>query len=219
MHSLQKHYLLLLAVCLVLLCLPRLNRDDIGGLKNFTGKGEYHQSISNIGNVPVDVDQYIKYVEYFRKQIPAESLIAPFSYRPLVPLLASFIPMNPMMSINSINILSLLIGLFYLIRILAELGFNARLQLAGGIFYVFSFPIFYYGAIGYIDPVSLCLILVAIFYLLRKNYWGLAITILIGVFTKESIFLILPFIFGSIAIYRKSVKSRLQTGIILFIIF
>jgi hypothetical protein len=220
MSLLKKRYIILLAICLVIVCLPRLNQNDFGFIKNFIGKGDiHHEYIADGQAVSFDVYQYITYVKYFREQRTVDSLEAPFSYRPVVPWLASFLPMNPMMAINFVNILSLMVGLLYLIRILLELGFNTRLQFAGGLFYVFSFPVFYNGAIGCIDPLPICLIIVGIFYLLKKNYWLLSLAILIGIFTKESIILILPFIYGLVTMNRNNIKSRLQTGFLLFILF
>ena len=219
MPLLKIRYFVLLSISLIIICLPRLNQNDIGFIKKFIGKGDKnHEFLADGQAVSFDVYQYITYVKYFRDQKTADSLEAPFSYRPVVPFLASYIPANPMMALNLINILSLVVGLIYLILILWDLGFNTHLQFAGGIFYVFSFPVFYNGAIGLIDPLSLCLILIGLYYLLKQKYWLTSFSIIIGIFTKENIVLLLPFIFGLFAMNKSSIKNKLQIGLLLFIL-
>lgn len=56
--------------------------------------------VSLIGEKPFDAIQYERYVEYFRgNNFKSQELEGPFSYRPLVPLIASFFPFQANTSI------------------------------------------------------------------------------------------------------------------------
>lgn len=146
-----------------------------------------------VGNKPFDVEQYEKYVEYFRgsTQLVYE-LEAPFSYRPLVPYLASFLLFDALTSINLINLLILSIGLIYLIKFLLYLNIAEKLVTIGLIIFIVSFPVFYYTTSGYIDASLIGILLIINYYLFRNKYFHFLFSFLTGIFIKETIIIILP---------------------------
>lgn len=148
---------------------------------------------SFVGTKPFDIEQYEKYVEYFRGNINLISeLEGPFSYRPLVPYLASFLPFDAITSINIINLLFLSIGLSYLYKLLIQLGFLENAVITGLIIFIVSFPVFYYASCGYIDSSLIGILLVTNYYLFQKKYFMFIVSFLIGILVKETIIIILP---------------------------
>ena len=139
-----------------------------------------------------DAAYYVAYVQYWQS-IPSEHpLIIPFSWRPLAPALASLLPFSPMTALNVVNMGFLILGLVFLDKTLALLGVGAPWQMRGDLLYIFSFPVFYYGTIGYIDPCLVGWVSVGI-YLILKEKWGLLTGLLIvGMLTKEGIIILIP---------------------------
>lgn len=146
-----------------------------------------------IGTKPFDVEQYEKYVEYFRgnKQIASE-LEGPFSYRPLIPFLASFLPFKVLTSINIINLLFLTLGLIYLLKFLTHFNFQEKSILISLIIFIISFPLFYYATSGYIDASLIGILSVTNYYLFQNKYSHFILSFFIGIFIKETIIIILP---------------------------
>ena len=74
---------ILLFLALVVVCLPRFNRNDrlLGGIPGRAGDN--------------DSAHYVAMTEVYRGDRPVLSPEAPFTYRPLVPFVASLLPLNP----------------------------------------------------------------------------------------------------------------------------
>ena len=134
-----------LTVLLVLICLPRFDRRDLGLIGGLTtdGKAATEQLY--------DASYYVEYLELFRG-IPAKSHKSPFIYRPLVPFLGSLLPFKPMTSINIVNLAFLFIGCalshLTLLFVGCRRNLSFRTALRG------FFPVFYYGTIGLVDPAA-----------------------------------------------------------------
>lgn len=148
---------------------------------------------SFVGGKPFDVEQYEIYVEYFRgKTNIASELEGPFSYRPLVPYLASFLPFDPLTSINLVNLSFLSLGLIYLFNLLLSFKFQDKSIFIGLITFIVSFPLFYYTTSGYIDASLIGILLVTNYYLFQNKYYKFILSFLFGIFIKETIIIILP---------------------------
>jgi len=117
---------------------------------------------------------------------------APFSYRPLVPAVASVLPFDASTAINVVNVVALLAGLWAVVDLLRQSGVHHRYQMLGGAMWVASFPTFYYGAIGMTDPVLVAALAIGAAFIARRNLLGLALTIIIGAAIKETIVILLP---------------------------
>lgn len=174
--------LILLLSLLYLIALPRFNwRDLPQPLNQF------------VGEKPFDVIQYEKYFEFFRgNKNVANELEGPFSYRPLVPLLASVLPFKPNTSINLINLIFLTVGVIYILKLLRLLGFNENQTIIGALLFILSFPMFYYATSGYIDSSLIGILLVSTYYLFADKYFLFILIFSLGIFIKETIIILLP---------------------------
>ncbi|WP_337864990.1 hypothetical protein [Ignavibacterium sp.] len=182
-----------LLLLLYLVVLPRFNWRDLPQPFN-----------QFVGEKPFDVVQYQKYVQFFRgNKNVANELEGPFSYRPLVPLLASVIPFQSNTSINLINLFFLTLGLIYLLRLLRLFGFNENQSIIGGLFFILSFPLFYYATSGYIDGSLLGILLISTYYLFDDKYFLFILTFTLGIFIKETIIILLP-----VAIIEFMIKEK-----------
>lgn len=169
-----------------------------------------------VGEKPFDVEQYEKYVEYFRGDLTLkDSLEAPFSYRPLVPFMASFLPFNALTSINIINLLLISIGLGFLIQLLVDLGFNGKLVIIGGLLFVVSFPVFYYTTSGYIDASLVGLVMISNYFLLKDKYYFFLLFFSLGILTKETIIILIPVAIVFILFNKKTSHKLLKILLII----
>lgn len=166
-------------IILIIISIPRFNRQDIG-LQGTTELGAANKRTS-------DVAQYINMVKYFRDEVPASELNSPFSSRPLVPYLASLLPLDEMTSLNIINFISLYLSIIILFKILTILNFSDRMKMLGCLMFIVSFPTFYYGVIGITDPVLILFIMLATLFTLQNDFILLALTFVVGAFVKEII--------------------------------
>ena len=79
-------WIFMLSVCLILMAMPRFDRREFRE-KVLQSKGAI--PISMLGDSP----KYIALTEYFRSDLEDRSLLkAPFTYRLMVPFMASFLP-------------------------------------------------------------------------------------------------------------------------------
>ena len=87
----------LLALCLVIVCLPRFNRRNIEGVG--------------------DAGVYTRYIEYFRGKTISSPILAPLNFRPFAPFIAASLPFDPMTAINIINIFMCAIMLYFMMHV------------------------------------------------------------------------------------------------------
>ena len=154
---------------LVVVCWPRFNLDTTG-----------------------DQQQYIDVVQYLRGQTDFSTLSAPFAYRLAGPLLASLLPLEPMTALNIVNLLALGITALLIQRTILLLPRSLEAAFAGAALFVFSFPTFYYGTIGYVDPVLVLFLALFVFACCRQNHGLVATAFLLGCLAKESMLLTVP---------------------------
>jgi len=211
----KKHLFMyfLLSLCLIIVCMPRFNRKDIGFIKHFTSGGKSSSELLE------DAGHYIHYVEYFRGINISKPIITPVNYRPFVPFIAAFLPFDPMTAINIINIFSLLLTLFFLNLLLYYLQFSFSLRIIGSLLFIFSFPTFYYGAIGYIDPVLIFFLMLGTYYILSEKWNYLIILLIIGAFVKETMVILIPVAFISLIYRDYSWKKKIILFVILSLSF
>lgn len=138
-----------ITVLLVLVCLPRFNRMwDPAAIRGEAAR-------NTPWGHPIDVEGYARLVRHFRGDLQPAALIAPFCHRPLGPALAAALPAAPLTAINLVNLASLA-GVIWLLDAIGGLaGLRSRGRWAAGLLFVFSFPTFYYGTIGFIDSIAL----------------------------------------------------------------
>ncbi|MCS7053699.1 MAG: hypothetical protein NZM09_08185 [Ignavibacterium sp.] len=197
-----------LILLLVLVSLPRFNWRPLPEPLN-----------SFVGGKPFDVEQYEKYVSYFRgNQIVREELESPFSHRPLIPFLASLLPFDELTSLNLINILIISIGMIYLLKFLWSLKFSNKMVFIGGLLFVVSFPAFYYTTSGYIDASLVGMILIFNYFLYTNKYYLFLIFFLIASLIKETV--IVTFLASVIYInYKEKGVNKYYKNLLTLILF
>jgi len=174
------------ALSLALVTWPKFDRQDLGPLRELTGK---------VGGVTTlgDAVHYMGYVDYFRGKAALASVPPPFVYRPVAPALAFPLPVeSPMTALNVVNLLSLYASLVVLFRLLRHLGFGFGLSLVGCSLFAVSFPVFYYGVDGGVDPPAILLLLVGLYGLLAGHWTWLLPVLAVGSVTKETVILLVP---------------------------
>jgi hypothetical protein len=175
---------LVLAVGLV--SFPRFDRQDLGPIKKFSGKIDGEASLG-------DAIYYMNYVDYFRGERDIEDVDLPFRYRPLVPLIASVLPIeSPMTALNIVNLIALYITILLLFLLLEHLGFGFRYCVIGCFLYAVSFPVFYMSTTGYLEACAMCLMTIGTYFIFRGRWSMVALTVFAGAFLKEVVVLLIP---------------------------
>ena len=174
---------LTLLVVLVLISLPRFNRNDFL-LGDVVGSG-----------MPNDSSQYVAMAEIYAGKDTVLKPHAPFTYRPLVPFLASLLPLPAMTAINVLNLLALWGCTIMLAGLLGKYNLSTRQIMVLLLSFLISFPVFYYGAIGIVDPVVVAGLGMGCFLIQRGRGLSLLLLIFAGTFVKESIVLLIPVYF------------------------
>jgi len=171
------------ALVLVLLAfaLIRFDLRDPGPVRRLTAGA----TATRYG-LPLDVAGYVRLTAYFRGQAPADSMIPPYCYRPLVPLVASALPWRPLTSIDVLDVACLLGTLVLLDRLLLHVGYGTRARTIGCLLFAASFPTFYYGAIGFVDPAVLLALTGMALAAIRGRRLSFAIWLVAGVLIKET---------------------------------
>jgi len=172
----KKYYLYILLALAAVLFL-RFNRQDLL-IKDAVGiiGGDHHQ--------------YYALVDYFRGEAPFWYADAPFNKRLLVPLLASVLPFERGFSLNLINAILLYLGFAFAFRTISRQFVPPKVAFYIVLLHIFSFPVFYYSVVGFIDASLVGWMMISLSLLLegRINWFCLAVAI--GVFLKESIIIV-----------------------------
>lgn len=179
-------WLFLLGCLTVLVALPRFNRRDLGPWPPAST-----DAVILLGDAP----RYIGMVEDFRgepRTFPGRPPRSPFTYRPLVPLVASLLPFDAMTSINIVSLAALLIALICIYASLFRLGFDFPWCVAGCLMFIFSLPAYYYSTCGYTDAALVSCLAAGVLLILTNRWTYLALLIFLGAFVKETIMLLIP---------------------------
>lgn len=183
----QKALIIGLIMTLALVAIQRFDRQDTWLIHRFVGKTASGEP--SLG----DSIHYVNYVRFFREQADILSVTFPFVYRPVTPYLASLLPFkDPMTALNVINLICLYLVLAVLWRWLRRLGFSFSYTLLGGFLYAVSFPVFYYGTDGCVDPAGLLLLALGVFSVYSGKWGWLFPILMIGGLTKETAILAIP---------------------------
>ena len=139
-----------------------------------------------------DNENYAAYVSFFRGQGDRLKVGVPFLYRPLLPLLAAPIPLAPTTAIDLLDVLCLELALLLLLRRIAVLGFARREVWAGGALFALSFPTFYYGATGLVDPAAILLLTAGAASASSGKWLVTGLILAVGAVAKETTVILLP---------------------------
>jgi hypothetical protein len=171
-----------LVLILALVASVRFDYRDPGPVRSWTAgarAGPYGH--------PIDVEGYVRLTRYFRAEAPADSMISPFCFRPLVPLLAALLPLRPLTAIDLINLLALAAALLVVLRACSWAGLPPGAAWVGGVLFAVSFPTFYYATIGFVDPVAVLAAAILLLLTLKRAGTGwLIVAAIAAVLVKES---------------------------------
>ncbi len=184
--SIPNKWLLFFIVSIVLIGLPRFDRQDLFGVDRYTTEGKPASIAKG------DARHYENHILYFRGEVYEEKLKEPWVYRPLPTYIASFLPFKAMTSLNILNYMALVAGLIFLLKIFSMLNLSFISSMAGAFFYTFSFPVFYYGTIGYMDPFLVGSLTIALYLILAQRNVLFFILFILGALIKETFIIILP---------------------------
>ncbi len=202
-----------LVLTVALVSFPRFDRQDLGPIKRFTGKINGEQSLG-------DAVYYTAYVKYFRGEGSIRAVPLPFVYRPLIPFIASRLPIeSSMTALNVLNLTALYVTTLFLFHLLKALGFGFRYGLIGCFIYAVSFPVFYMSTTGYLDACAMCMLVIGAFFIFRGKWLLLAVTIAVGVLVKEVIALLIPVAIAYLITIGSSRTRLLVRSLLLILAF
>ena len=171
-----------LLVCLALVVYPRFNRHDRGPIMDHV-VGRTSTGEQSMGDAP----EYMNAVRYYRGEIPKDHLATPFAYRVGVPYVAARLPVkDPMTALNCVNGVGLALAIFFLHGAMRAIGFGFWTTVMGDFMSILSFPVFYYGAIGLVDPVAVTALAAGLYCLYRRHWLGLCGVIALGALVRET---------------------------------
>lgn len=213
-----KHFVIL-SLILIAVSIVRWNRQDLL-IRPYVGADDKNlgQKLGYDVEMSLDSYNYVQYVNYYNGDNVGDEVTKPYSFRFLVPFLASLLPLDSFTSLNIINLSTELLGLLFLMKILALIGFRAKTIFITSFLYCFSFPIFYYGVVGLLDAPAVFLIILGIYFTLKNQLWAVIIVLLIGAMTNEKSILILPFFFFY-HIKESGFKKSFLNSLLLFSVF
>ncbi len=121
-----------------------------------------------------------------------DGLQAPFSWRPLAPLVAATLPFDAMTSLNVVNLLSLAGAVLLLYRLQRRLALGGRDALRGCACFTVSFPAFYYATVGNVDPAFVFVLAACLVLIHDRRPLAAALAVGLGGLAKEGVILVLP---------------------------
>lgn len=107
---------------------------------------------------------------------------APWAYRPLVPWLASLLPVEPLTALRVVSLACTLGALAGVLRIVEHVGGDRR---AAAWLFVTNFGVVAYGASGYTEPAILCALAWGTWAVLAGRWWVFAGVAVLGALAGE----------------------------------
>jgi hypothetical protein len=143
-------------------------------------------SIPRFGYVYPDSGYYLDMVEFFSGNLSGTDLVAPFCYRPLLPLIAAVIPFSPEVTFSVINLIFLVLiswMIFFIARKHTESDFTGFLAT---LVFTISLVYLFYGAVVLVEPGAVFFLVLG-YYLIPEdgNSMLIAIVLSLGVLFKE----------------------------------
>ena len=146
-----------------------------------------------VKQAPYDAKYFENYVEFFRENPLKTELRPATNWRFLVPLVASYLPFSALTSINLTNCIFLALGLFIFYYALQFLNIPSIKKWQSIWLFLFSFPMFYYSSIAYVDTALFLFIAISIYATFKSKEWLFILAILLGLCVKETIAISIPF--------------------------
>jgi hypothetical protein len=115
-------------------------------------------------------------------------------------VLAAPLPFASVTAINVVNVAALALGALGVWWILSALGVDGRRRVLGDLMFIVSFPTFYYGSIGYVDPVSIAFIVFGTGAVLTDHRMQVLGLVAVGALAKETTIIVVPLAIAVLAV-------------------
>lgn len=201
-----------LTITLVVIGGLRFARADVLGTSFFATDRYYTFETdegSEVENLNIDIVQYLSMVEdhrgvpdAFEKQEPypefadnpdsVKGPVAPFIYRPLIPWLASLLPLAAPEALALTNLVLVVAGLWLLVDALHRSGRSPRAQLFGGILYTVALPVLVFTSSLYIDGGAMAFMVLGYWLVVRRYWLALVAFIPLSYLAKEALIALAP---------------------------
>ena len=160
---------------IIILSFPRFAAQDIGFLRGRV-------------NFPPDAIEYADYVEFFRGDVALSEVRAPFVYRPIIPAIASILPISDAQSaVAVLCILCLCLTVPILFSIFSSVDIGRKGSLLGVLIFAMSFPVFFFGPTGILDATTIFGIAIVSLSLLKRKWIIAALLIFVFTLVKETV--------------------------------
>ena len=204
--------MLVFTLALVVLGGLRFARIDLAGTSFFATDNYYTWNTEDgrhIEHLNIDISQYLAMVEDYRgvdgafeKQEPYPELAAdydtykgpvePFTQRVALPWLASLIPLDSSYAFALVNLVLVVMGLWFLVDALAVSGRSPTAQAIGAALYTFALPVVVYASSLFIDG-GVVGVLVIGYWLVVRRYWAAVVVFFpVSFMVKEALLILAP---------------------------
>lgn len=202
-----------------MMSIVRWNRQDLV-IRQYVGADDKKLGEKLGYDVEMSLDSYtyVQYVNYYNGEDVESEVTKPYSFRFLIPLLSSLLPFDSFTSLNIVCLSTEILGLLFLMKVLALLGFKPRTIFITSFLYSFSFPVFYYGVVGLLDAPAIFLIILGVYLTIRKQLILLILTMIVAAMVNEKVVLVLPFYFF-FNIKEIGFKKSFINSVIIFVAF
>ncbi|MCB0703390.1 MAG: hypothetical protein KDC55_11850 [Ignavibacteriae bacterium] len=213
-----KHFIFL-SVVVLMMSIVRWNRQDLV-IRQYVGADDKKLGEKLGYDVEMSLDSYtyVQYVNYYNGEEVESEVTKPYSFRFFIPLIASLLPFDSFTSLNIVCLSTEILGLLFLMKVLALIGFKPRTIFITSFLYSFSFPVFYYGVVGLLDAPAIFLIILGVYLTIRKQLILLLLTMIIATMVNEKVVLVLPFYFF-FNIKEIGFKKSFMNSVIIFVAF
>ena len=205
-----------MSILLILVTLPRFDKQDKLGIKNYS----YKEKLAKKDSIETFSDDiaYVDIVKKLRGDNSVEHAQVPYTYRHFSPQIAAKLPFKALTSLNLVNLTSLIFTLFVYIQILTHFKLSYKTIFITLLTYVVSFPVFYYSTTGLVDPTVQMWFAISLFFTLKEKLILAILSLIIGITAKESAILIIPII--TLGFYYKLLnKNSLFTSLVKSLLF
>jgi hypothetical protein len=143
-------------------------------------------SIPRFGYIYPDSSYYLDMVEFFSGTLLGSELAAPFCFRPMLPLIVAFLPLEAGMSFAIINTIFLILIAWIIFFSSLKRDPSPLVAFLTTLVFIVSLLFLFYGAVVLVDPGAVFFLSLAYYYMTDEGQGKkIAILLTLGVLFKE----------------------------------
>ena len=143
-------------------------------------------SVPRFGYVYPDSSHYLDMADFFSGILSGSELIAPFCYRPMLPLIAAFLPVAAELSFAIINIIFLVLTAWVIFYSSLKRNPSPLVAFLTTLVFTVSLLFVFYGAVVLVDPGAAFFLALAYYYMTEDGQGKkIALLLTLGVLFKE----------------------------------